>query len=834
MKDGDVPHMPRRNKEADDPKMIGLWKIGRTIGKGSSGRVRIARHSKTGQYAAIKIVSKSCLLNSRTEELQDAGDQADRILLGIEREIVIMKLIDHPNIMRLYDVWETSTELYLVLEYVEGGELFDYLCSKGRLSTTEALKYFQQIIIAIDYCHRFNIAHRDLKPENLLLDANKNIKVADFGMAAWQANANNGLLQTACGSPHYAAPEVIMGHAYNGSQSDIWSCGVILFALLAGRLPFDDEDLHALLEKVKYGVYDTPTDIDPLARDLISKMLQKDIAKRITIPQILKHPFFTSQKPTGTAATMPNLDDIARPIGSILEIDPDIFANLLTLWHGVPEAEITESLKNNEQTWQKGVYHLLIEYRAKHMENYDEDEEAHARRSKRRSKKKATGKEATDLGRSNTSIPPRCDPPTPRRAGRNNDAPDADRLNVIQPPRLTFHSPSPDASRDHSNSPVPPASPLSPIWDALNLPPLDVPEMHDDKIQQFFHQIVDHLNAIEVRTPLAGESLASPHERHRGHYNDAATPPPTPLDGTIRRQPPHHPNGPRDRVNYKNGSIGSTRTGQSQRSDSFGLGLSSDSVTTRPLSIRRRVTPAALKLFSRGNVDKENNGGYRIAAQGIGIVKKSSLRVRGAYTEDAVLGNRRVQIVMPPETEHAKLRRRRSLDPQLGVSPSLSVSDDSSFVGSPATPRRSWFNNVFKFKPTRYQLFSVHDAYTSREECRRILVGLGVQVVLTHAESAGILKCKMDEVNDPAGAMAVFKAVRFRVEVHKPSPSQVAAGFQVVLHLVQEKGAMSSFGSVYSRLRRDWDLDVQQQQDVGGPSPAFSDAGRFVETVYAV
>jgi serine/threonine protein kinase len=164
----DTPRLAPKLRKEDDPKVIGLWKIGRTIGKGSSGmshslsilpplspvfvtgRVRIARHSKTGQYAAIKIVSKTALVNSR-RSIQGLDEHADRILLGIEREIVIMKLIDHPNIMRLYDVWETSTELYLILEYVEGGELFDYLCKRGRLSTPEALGYFQQIIAAIDY-----------------------------------------------------------------------------------------------------------------------------------------------------------------------------------------------------------------------------------------------------------------------------------------------------------------------------------------------------------------------------------------------------------------------------------------------------------------------------------------------------------------------------------------------------------------------------------------------------------------------------------------------------------------------------------------------------------
>lgn len=177
---------PRMDKE--DPRTIGPWRIGKTIGKGSSGRVKIAKHSKTGKYAAVKIVPKQMLLNSRMS-ITEAGAKADKMLLGIEREIVIMKLIEHPNVMSLYDVWETSNELwvlscfrlrldaqgkgnrYLILEYVEGGELFDYLVSRGRLHEDEALHYFQQIISGVDYCHQFNICHRDLKPENLVRPA---------------------------------------------------------------------------------------------------------------------------------------------------------------------------------------------------------------------------------------------------------------------------------------------------------------------------------------------------------------------------------------------------------------------------------------------------------------------------------------------------------------------------------------------------------------------------------------------------------------------------------------------------------------------------------------
>ena len=229
--------------------------------------------------------------------------------------------------------------------------MFEYLVSRGRLPVDEALHYFQQIISAMDYCHSFNIAHRDLKPENLLLDRHKNIKVADFGMAAWEGGT--GMLETSCGSPHYASPEVVQGKAYRGCTSDIWSCGVILFALLAGRLPFDDGNIRALLEKVKIGKYTMPSDIPLVAKHLLLRMLEKDVDKRITMKEILTHPFFTSRAPRplpggGIPPAPPSLQEVTRPVGSVHKIDPDIFGNLKTLWHGAPEEEIIAGLMNSE------------------------------------------------------------------------------------------------------------------------------------------------------------------------------------------------------------------------------------------------------------------------------------------------------------------------------------------------------------------------------------------------------------------------------------------------------------------------------------------------------
>lgn len=263
------------------------------------------------------------------------------------------------------------------MEYVPGGELFDYLVRKGRLPPHEALHYFQQICYAVDYCHRFNICHRDLKPENLLLDKDKNIKVADFGMAAWQADEN--LLETSCGSPHYASPEIVAGRSYNGSASDIWSCGIILFALLTGRLPFDDDNIRTLLQKVKTGQFDMPTDIDMSSRDLLARMLEKEPERRITMPEIMAHPFFRSRAPRLTGGqempAPPSLVVLARPVRAE-DIDIDLMSNLKTLWHSLSDEEIYASLLSQEKTWEKAIYHLLVQYRSRHLEHYNMDDDS--------------------------------------------------------------------------------------------------------------------------------------------------------------------------------------------------------------------------------------------------------------------------------------------------------------------------------------------------------------------------------------------------------------------------------------------------------------------------
>ncbi|KAG0457698.1 hypothetical protein HPP92_022855 [Vanilla planifolia] len=210
----------------------------------------------------------------------------------IKREISVMRLVKHPNIVNLHEVMATKTKIYFVMEYVRGGELFNKI-TKGRLKESVARKYFQQLINAVEFCHSRGVYHRDLKPENLLLDEKGDLKVSDFGLSALaDSKRQDGLLHTTCGTPAYVAPEVISRKGYEGAKADIWSCGVILFVLLAGYLPFQDSNLMELYRKISKSEFKCPHWFLPEARKLLSKILNPNPIKRLSIAKILEHPWF--------------------------------------------------------------------------------------------------------------------------------------------------------------------------------------------------------------------------------------------------------------------------------------------------------------------------------------------------------------------------------------------------------------------------------------------------------------------------------------------------------------------------------------------------------------
>lgn len=260
---------------------IGAYHIIRTLGEGSFGKVKLATHRVTNQQVALKIIARKKLISR---------DMAGRV----EREIEYLQLLRHPHIIKLYTVIKTPLEIIMVLEYA-GGELFDYIVQNGKMKEDEARRFFQQIICAVEYCHRHKIVHRDLKPENLLLDENLNVKIADFGLSNIMTDGN--FLKTSCGSPNYAAPEVINGKLYAGPEVDVWSCGVILYVLLVGRLPFDDEHIPSLFAKIAKGHYVVPNYMSSGASSLIKKMLAVNPVHRATIEEIRLDPWFVKNLP---------------------------------------------------------------------------------------------------------------------------------------------------------------------------------------------------------------------------------------------------------------------------------------------------------------------------------------------------------------------------------------------------------------------------------------------------------------------------------------------------------------------------------------------------------
>nr|XP_014122204.1 serine/threonine-protein kinase BRSK2 isoform X3 [Zonotrichia albicollis] len=291
--------------------------------------------------------------------------------MKVEREIAILKLIEHPHVLKLHDVYENKKYLYLVLEHVSGGELFDYLVKKGRLTPKEARKFFRQIISALDFCHSHSICHRDLKPENLLLDEKNNIRIADFGMASLQVG--DSLLETSCGSPHYACPEVIRGEKYDGRKADVWSCGVILFALLVGALPFDDDNLRQLLEKVKRGVFHMPHFIPPDCQNLLRGMIEVDASKRLTLEHIQKHIWYIGGKnEPEPEQPIPRKVQI-RSLPSLEDIDPDVLDSMHSLGCFRDRNKLLQDLLSEEENQEKMIYFLLLDRKERYPSHEDED-----------------------------------------------------------------------------------------------------------------------------------------------------------------------------------------------------------------------------------------------------------------------------------------------------------------------------------------------------------------------------------------------------------------------------------------------------------------------------
>nr|XP_020660411.1 serine/threonine-protein kinase MARK2 isoform X6 [Pogona vitticeps] len=327
---------------ADEQPHIGNYRLLKTIGKGNFAKVKLARHVLTGKEVAVKIIDKTQLNSSSLQKLF--------------REVRIMKVLNHPNIVKLFEVIETEKTLYLVMEYASGGEVFDYLVAHGRMKEKEARAKFRQIVSAVQYCHQKFIVHRDLKAENLLLDADMNIKIADFGFSNEFTFGNK--LDTFCGSPPYAAPELFQGKKYDGPEVDVWSLGVILYTLVSGSLPFDGQNLKELRERVLRGKYRIPFYMSTDCENLLKKFLILNPSKRGTLEQIMKDRWMN----------VGHEDDELKPYTEPVPDYKDPRRTELMISMGYTREEIQESLVNQKYNEVMATY-LLLGYKNSELDN---------------------------------------------------------------------------------------------------------------------------------------------------------------------------------------------------------------------------------------------------------------------------------------------------------------------------------------------------------------------------------------------------------------------------------------------------------------------------------
>ncbi|KAJ3047661.1 MAP/microtubule affinity-regulating kinase 3 [Rhizophlyctis rosea] len=331
---------------------IGYYDMGQAIGEGNFAKVRLATHTLTGEKVAIKIIDKSKLDPATSRKLF--------------REVRIMKLLSHPHIVRLYEVIDTPKELYLVMEYASGGEIFDYLVAHGRMKEKEARRCFRQILEAIEYCHNLRVIHRDLKAENLLLDSELNVKIADFGFSNQFSPGQR--LNTWCGSPPYAAPELFQGKEYSGPEVDIWSLGVVLYVLVCGALPFDGSTLPKLRMRVLSGKFKVPFYMSTDCERLIKRMLVLDPSKRITVEEIKRDKWFCE----GYDMPSPSAPLPAQAPAITPELHNQVLVELEEI--GLDKEAVVKSLNEGIYDHLTATYYLIADKRRKKMSGAHQDE----------------------------------------------------------------------------------------------------------------------------------------------------------------------------------------------------------------------------------------------------------------------------------------------------------------------------------------------------------------------------------------------------------------------------------------------------------------------------
>jgi len=335
-------HTKYKNNSNKKQKKLAQFILGKKLGKGAFATVRLATHIKTNKIVAIKILEK---------EKMKENDK-----LRLEREIKILKKVRHKNIVNLYNVINSKKEIYIIMEYIKGTELFSYINEKKKLKENEACYFYQQIISGIEYLEKLKIVHRDIKPENIIIENNKNIKIIDFGLS--NIYPENNILFSSCGSPCYAPPEMIMGKNYTGSGVDIWSSGIVLFGMLCGYLPFTDLNEQKLYKKIVDGKLYLPHFLSENAKDLLKKILNKDPLKRINIDKIKNHPWFNLINPKLTMSIGFLSNEIITPI------DLDIVDKMVNNY-GYNEKEIKIDLLKNKHNNITTTYYILLDSKIK-------------------------------------------------------------------------------------------------------------------------------------------------------------------------------------------------------------------------------------------------------------------------------------------------------------------------------------------------------------------------------------------------------------------------------------------------------------------------------------
>ncbi|XP_068918325.1 maternal embryonic leucine zipper kinase-like [Tenebrio molitor] len=320
-------------------ELKGLYDVEKTIGCGGFAKVKLATHIATGEKVAIKIMNKTGL-----------GDDLPRVKL----ELKALKSFSHQHICKLYQVIETETHFFIVIEYCSGGELFDHIVERNRLTESESRMFFRQIVSGVAYLHSLGYAHRDLKPENVLLDKDQNLKLIDFGLCARPEGGMESPLFTSCGSPTYAAPELVLGKQYRGPEVDVWAMGVLLYALLVGALPFDDVNIDGLYKKILNGRYEEPRFLSQESRRLIRSMLQVDPEKRIAVVELLSHPWLT----------LGILDPVDYSSMDLRKCDNDC-VNVMAAYYETSPERMWRHLKKWKYDYHTATYFLLLSRKKK-------------------------------------------------------------------------------------------------------------------------------------------------------------------------------------------------------------------------------------------------------------------------------------------------------------------------------------------------------------------------------------------------------------------------------------------------------------------------------------